>query len=618
MLNVMVPSLVFCLLAQTGKGETPGLKSEIRPFLERHCLGCHRSKQAKAGIDLSGFREDTLVDQDVDLWVRVTDAISERTMPPKGKPGPTEAERERAVQSIERMLEALEDVHDPGRRMIQRLTRYQYNNTIRDLLGVDTNPAAAFPADGGGGGGFDNNASTLFVPPILMEKYLATAAAVLEQADPERYLSARPGKAIGKEDAARRCLEEFAGRAYRRPASDEEVARLLRLFQSADRKGRSFDEAVRLALQAVLVSPNFLFLVEQDQHGKEPYRITEYELASRLSYFLWSSMPDPLLLRLAGQGTLHQPEVLDQQVRRMIADPKSRNFTKDFAVQWLQLKALANFAEPDRSRFPEYTPELRDAMVEEAITSFDALFREKAPVLDLIDADFIYVNEILAKHYGIKGVAGTMFRKVAISDPNRGGLLGMAAILTLTSYPERTSPVLRGKWVLAELLGTPPPPPPANVKVLPLEDKVEKGLTFRGRLEQHRSQPVCTACHAKLDPPGFGLEGFDPIGRIRNQIGGAPVDDSGELTTGEKFRGVAELKRILKTQKKEIFVRNLTRRMLSYALARGLEHYDSPSVKEIVSRLESQGYRGGALATEIVRSFPFQYRRNEPIARKIR
>jgi hypothetical protein len=390
----------------------------------------------------------------------------------------------------------------------------------------------------------------------------------------------------------------------------------LRLFQSADNPGRPFDEAVRVALQAVLVSPNFLFLVEREQDGNEPYRIGDYELASRLSYFLWSSMPDETLRALAADGTLHEPAILEQQVRRMISDGKSRAFAKDFATQWLQLKALANFSQPDRSRFREYTPELRDAMVEEAITSFHTLLRNDVSMLDLIEAEYVYVNEVLAKHYAIDGVTGPEFRKVVISDPNRGGVLGMAAVLTLTSYPQRTSPVLRGKWIVAELLGTPPAPPPPNVKTLPLDDKPDKGLTFRQRLERHRDQAACASCHAKLDPPGFALEGFDPIGRVRSQIGGISVDDSGELATGERFRGAAELKRILKGQKKDVFVRNLTRRMLSYALARGLEPYDSPTVKEIAARLEASGYRSQTLIMEIVRSFPFQYRRNDPVARE--
>ncbi len=607
--------LVLLCLARTRGAEPSRFESEARPVLERHCMDCHSAKLAKAGIDLSRFKDESSLSLDVDLWGRVADAISERTMPPKGKPEPTETERQLVVELIEKALDATEDVHDPGRRVLQRLTREQYNNTIRDLLGVNSKPADAFPADGGGGEGFDNNASTLFVPPILLEKYLGAATEVLEQAAPARYLVAKPTAGGSTEEAARRCLDHFASQAYRRPTTAEDLERLLRLFHKAESLGCTFEEAIRVAVRGALVSPHFLFIVEQDQLGSEPYPLSQYEIASRLSYFLWSSMPDQALFDLAHQGKLHDPDVLEAQVRRMIADPKSRSFAVEFAGQWLQLKKLAKFSEPDRSRFPEYTPELRDAMVEEAITSFHAFLRDDQSALDLIGADFVYVNEVLAKHYGMEGVVGPEFRKVALKDANRGGILGMAAVLTLTSYPQRTSPVLRGKWVLTEVLGTPPPPPPPNVKVLPLEDKLEKGLTFRQRLEQHRNQPACAACHAKLDPPGFGLEAFDPLGRIRTQIGGSPVDDSGELSSGEKFRGVAELKRILKVQKRDIFLRNLTRRMLSFALARGLEPFDSATVKEIVAKLESNGYRSHVLIAEIVKSFPFRYRRNEPIAR---
>lgn len=610
-------TILLLLLPPSGTalGGPAGFDAEARTVLTKHCLTCHGTKAAKGGIDLTRLAEGGPVGRDAELWAQVAEAIGERTMPPEGKPAPSEAERQRAVVGIEQMLESLEGPRDPGRRILQRLTREQYNNTIRDLLGVDSRPADGFPTDGAGGGGFDNNGSTLFIPPILLEKYLAAADDVLARADPARYLVARPveGTDASKDAAARQCLEHFAARAYRQPVAAEDVEGLMRLFRRADAQGRPFDEAIRRALRAVLVSPHFLFLVERDQESTEPYRVGEYELASRLSYFLWSSMPDETLLNLAKDGTLHEPEILDAQVRRMIADPRSRDFARDFAGQWLGVKALTNPAGPDRSRFPEYTPELRDAMVEEAMTSFHAMILDDAPVLDLLAADHVYVNEVLAKHYGLTGVSGPEFRKVAIDDPSRGGVLGMAAILTMTSYAQRTSPVLRGKWILTELLGTPPPPPPPNVKVLPLDDKPVDGLSFRARLEKHREQVACASCHAKLDPPGFGLEGFDPLGRLRTEVGGQPVDDSGELASGETFRGAAELKRILKERKKDLFVRNLTKRLLSYALARGLEPFDAATVKGIMTTLEARGYRSQTLVAEIVRSFPFQYRRNEPI-----
>jgi hypothetical protein len=370
---------------------------------------------------------------------------------------------------------------------------------------------------------------------------------------------------------------------------------------------------VRLALRAVLVSPNFLYLIEQDRPEADDrsYRSSDHELACRLSYFLWASMPDDELFALADAGTLSDPEVLDAQVQRMLADPKARAMAEDFAGQWLRVGNLEELADVDRRMFPEFTAELREAMVEEAISYVHAIFRDDRSVLELIDSDYTYLNEMLAEHYGIDGVEGAEFRRVALEDRNRGGVLGMASVLTLTSYPRRTSPVLRGKWVLEELLGTPPPPPPPMVRALPADDRIRDGLTFRQRLEQHREDPNCASCHARLDPLGFGLENFDVLGRWREEIGEEPVDASGILTTGEEFTGPAALKAILAETKRDLFVRNLSERMLSYALRRGVEYYDTPAVNRVIEELEAEDHRGAALVAAVVRSFPFQHRRNE-------
>ncbi len=592
-----------------------GFDRNVRPLLQKHCVGCHGAEKPKGDIDLAKFGDEEALRDQPELWVQVVDALVEKTMPPPGskKAGPNEDERQRAADSIQAILDAIEGVNDPGPALIQRLTRTQYNNTIRNLLGVETRPADRFPADGGGGGGFDNNASTLFVPPILMEKYLAAAAEVLARADPSVYLVARPGPGLTSEAAARRCLTVFARRAFRRPVNDDEVDRLLRLFRHAIDRGDGFEAAVRLAIRAVLVAPSFLFLIERDRTDidqQAPYPVSDHELACRLSYFLWSSMPDPALDALADAGRLHEPSVLDGAVRRMLADPKSRALAEEFAGQWLRVGDLGQLAEPDARLFPEFTPELRASMVEEAIAFFHAILREDRPVLDLLDADYTYLNERLAKHYGIDDVSGEEFRRVTLKDRNRGGVLGMASVLTLTSYPRRTSPVLRGKWVLEELLGTPPPPPPPSVKALPADDRVREGMTFRQRLEQHRKKETCAACHARLDPLGFGLENYDVLGRWRDEIGGEPVDARGELTTGETFVGPSELKKILVESKRDLFVRNLVERLLSYALRRGVEYYDGATVKQIIADLESNGQRATVLVASVVRSYPFQYRRN--------
>ncbi len=609
-----IVALALALLALIGPGPVRGggFDQNVRPLLQAHCLRCHGGAKPKGDVNLARFADEDSLRGDPDLWLRVVDALVERTMPPPGeRAGPNVDDRQRAADSIQAVLAATAGVRDPGPSLIQRLTRRQYNHTIRDLLGVETHPADTFPADGGGGAGFDNNASTLFVPPILMEKYLAAATDVLAKADPARYVVVWPGAGLSPEEAARRCIATFARRAFRRPVVAAEVDRLMGLFRRAAARGDGFEAAVRLALRAVLVSPGFLYLLERDRTDVQgPARVSDHELACRLSYFLWSSMPDQELADLADSDRLHEPEELEWQVRRMLADPRSRAMAEDFAGQWLRVGSLAELAEPDPRLFPEYTPELRAAMVEEVVAFFHAILREDRPVLELLDTQYTYLNERLAKHYGIEGVSGPEFRRVELKDRRRGGVLGMAGVLTLTSYPRRTSPVLRGKWVLEELLGTPPPPPPPMIKALPTDDRIRNGLTFRQRLETHRKRADCAACHARLDPLGFGLENFDVLGRWRDQVQQKPVDASGKLTSGEEFVGPVALKTILVETKRELFVRNLVERMLAYALRRGVEYYDTPAVKQVLAELEAKDYRGAALVTAVVESFPFQYRRN--------
>jgi hypothetical protein len=323
-------------------------------------------------------------------------------------------------------------------------------------------------------------------------------------------------------------------------------------------------------------------------------------------------MPDEELFRLAGQNRLHDPKILQAQVERMIRDPKSEVFAESFASQWLRVRELKTAAQPDPQRFPNYTPALRDAMYREVIAFFDSVVRENRNLLNLLAADYTFLNSDLATLYGIDGIQGEQLRKVKLTDTKRSGILGMAAVLTLTSYPQRTSPVLRGKWVLEEILGTPPPPPPPLVKSLPPDDAPVEGLTLRQRLEKHREQPECAACHLRMDPLGFGLENFDPIGRWRTQIGEQAVDASGVLPGGQKFEGPVELRKILLNRKQE-FIRNVTQKMLAYGLGRGLEYYDTPSVNEIEKALADNDYRSSVLITEIVKSFPFQFRRNAPV-----
>ena len=599
--------------------ESLRFEHDVRPLLDRYCFQCHGPDSHKGDVSLAPFTDKAAIHREPKLWGTVLRQLHERTMPPASKPQPTAEERER-IEAWVRL--ALTDVDpgtlpkDPGRVVARRLNRAEYNNTIRDLLGVDSRPADAFPADGSGGGGFDNNADTLFVPPILLEQYLRAAADVLERAAPERLFVARPTPDLPAREAARRVLEHFVPRAFRRPAAAGEVERYLALYDVSERRGDSYEKAVKLALRAVLVSPAFLFRVEQDRPGAaaaEPYPVGEYELASRLSYFLWSSMPDDELLRLAAEGRLHDPAVLDGQVRRMLRDPKSEALADNFGTQWLGVRAINTVVEPDRGRFPQYTTSLRDAMYRETILLVDSVFRDDASLLKLIDADYTFVNEELARHYGVAGVTGPEMRRVTLADGNRGGVLGLGAVLTATSYPRRTSPVLRGRWVLDELLGAPPPPPPPEVTRLDSDGAEDRAAqaSVRQRLEKHREDPTCASCHARMDPIGFGLENFDAVGRWRDSDAGQPVDSAGVLTTGEAFKGPAELKKVLSGSRRPEFARNLTEKMLAYALGRGLEYYDEPTLRQITDALGKTDYRSSVLVTEIVKSYPFRHRRND-------
>jgi hypothetical protein len=541
---------------------------DVKPLLKTYCFQCHGPQKAKGDVNLSAFAGDGVVERDPKLWGTVLEQLNDRNMPPKKKPQPSAAERERITSWLHESLAHLDFSKlpkDPGRVTLHRLNRAEYNNTVRDLLGVHTHPADAFPADGAGGGGFDNNADTLFIPPLLMEQYLAAASDVLREAPADRLFTTRPKDGLSNHDAAKKIIERFATRAFRRPVNGDEVERYLRLFDVAEGRGTGFENSVRLMLKGVLVSPQFLFRVEADHDTKEPYAISDYELASRLSYFLWSSMPDDELFDLAGKGKLHEDEVLEQQVRRMLKDARSQALAENFGGQWLTFRDLRTTAQPDRKLFRGFTPAVRDAMYDESVLFVDSVFREDKSVLTLIDADYTYLNEALARHYGIPNVSGEDMRRVTLPDRNRGGILGLGSILTVTSYPLRTSPVLRGKWVLEAVLGAPPPPPPADVPQLPKDDQLPDGLTFRQRLERHRADPTCAACHARMDPIGFGMENFDAVGRWRTKQAGKDVDAAGVLVTGEKFSGPAELKKAL-LEKKDAFTRNLAEKLLAYGL----------------------------------------------------
>ena len=605
-------SLCFIVPAAVRAADDPAaFQTAIRPLMQTYCFKCHGAEEPEGDVNLSDYKDTAGVQLQSKVWQKVLRALREGQMPPPKKTQPKQDERDRIVNWVQHTLNSIDDSKipkDPGYVVFHRLSRLEYNNTIRDLFGVTTNPADNFPADGGGGGGFDNNADTLFIHPILMENYLRASREILNAADPSRIFIARANSTVSNRQAAEIILRHFAPLAFRHPAQDPEIQRLMGLFDQAGRNGKSFEDAVKLALRAVLISPHFLFRTEIER-GAEPYRVTDYELAARMSYFIWSSMPDEELFALAAKNKLHEPAELEKQVSRMVADSKAHALAENFGTQWLEVKSLKTTAQPDLKRFPTFTPALRDAMYDEPVAFFAALLRENRSLVELLDSDYTFVNEELARHYGIPGVTGSEFRKVKLPDSQRGGVLAMAAVLTHTSYTLRTSPVLRGKWVLEEILGEPPPPPPPQAGVLPQDDALKEGKSLRERLEAHRSKKECASCHARMDPLGFGLENFDPIGHWRTTIAEKPVDASGVLTTGEKFNGPSELKKLL-LPRKEDFARTLTEKMMAYALGRGLEYFDQPSIRKICKALASNDYRSKTLVAGIVMSYPFQYRRS--------
>ena len=425
-----------------------------------------------------------------------------------------------------------------------------------------------------------------------------------------RLVECSPAGAAEQERCAKTILSKLARRAFRRPASPAEVDRLVGFVKLATDNGAPFEEGLQVALQALLVSPRFLFRIERDpEPGEDVRRIDDYELATRLSYFLWSSMPDDELLDAAGRGELRTHDGILAQVRRMLADGKARALAVNFAGQWLQLRNLAR-VNPDPDLFPEFDEELRRAMRTESELFFEAMLAGDRNILDFLTADFTFVNQRLAEHYGMEGVEGDEFRKVEVDGDRRGGLLSHAGVLTVSSYPTRTSPVLRGLWVLENILDSPPPPPPPGVQTFD-EATVGKEASLREQLEQHRTNPSCAVCHERMDTLGLGLENYDPIGRWRTKAGEFPIDSTGELPGGHQFNSPIELKTILRDTEGDRFARALTEKLMTYALGRGLERFDTPAVRAIQRRLAAEEYRFSALIAGIVTSDPFLKRRGD-------
>jgi Protein of unknown function (DUF1592)/Protein of unknown function (DUF1588)/Protein of unknown function (DUF1587)/Protein of unknown function (DUF1585)/Protein of unknown function (DUF1595)/Cytochrome C oxidase, cbb3-type, subunit III len=725
---------------------------DVRPILDEVCSRCHNEKKANAGLNVAAFMDPASLASKRDTWELIVDKLKSGDMPPADEE-PLSAHERAAMVAFAETEFARADRElkpDPGHVPAHRLTRVEYANTIRDLLGVDFRATDEFPPDDSGYG-FDNIGDVLTVSPALMQRYLAAAEKIAARAvgggtlpppgvftrrsrarkvadgaielkdvleydadyairvgiqghrgadDPpvtlvisvdgqpvrtatvpvqlsavnkqgggtqralyearvflpgnehvfraafvnDETLKSIPPKSRGdvnlnifpefidvagpfKPETAHtvkkaalvcdpasgqacvnRILRTLARRAYRRPVTAADLAPIARVYAKAMARGYKPAEGVQFAVASMLVSPHFLFRVEKDPLAGTIARVSDVELASRLSYFLWSSMPDEELLRLGEANRLHLPAVLSAQVTRMLTDPKASSLADSFAAQWLETRSL-DAVTRDQAKFPEWNNELRDAMRTETRLFFDAVLRGNRPISDFIDGNYTFLNGRLARHYGIADVEGADFRRVELATSERSGVFTQASVLTVSSYPTRTSVVLRGKYLLETVLNAPPPPPPADVPALDEKD-IGVAVSHRARLEAHRADALCASCHNKMDPLGFGLENYDAVGRWRTKDGAFPIEATGTFPGGKTFSSPAELKALLRSRMPQ-FTRALAERMLTYALGRGVEPYDRLVVKDLVARTAADGYRIQALVQGIAASVPFQQRRGE-------
>ena len=738
--RTLLPLGLLGAVALTSGAAAAPYDDVVRPLLRAHCASCHQGDSPAGGFaveTLVGLPEaETLAERE--RWEKVGLRLRAGEMPPQGATQPSPDQVRQTTEWIAASYERLDRTQpiEPGRVTARRLNRVEYANSVRDLLGLDMNPAADLPPDPYGYG-FDNIGDVLSMNAGLTEQYLKAAETIAAAAVPvdadappptmRRYLAERigqdrqlrmhidhafpadgaymlrtafyqalkdgtrvrlrlavDGKEVGsdvlqfyyqidrgievpgveltagrhridasievlpepqykgkppyleyvqvygpletkpaaetgayrrffwcghvpgKHDSracARRILPPVMRRAFRRPITGSEIDALLTLVAGEERRGASFEQAMRTGLTAVLISPHFLYRIERDPDGPQAEPLGEHELATRLSYFLWSSLPDDELSHLADTGRLSSQ--LREQTLRLLADEKADALVENFTGQWLQTRNL-EVVQPDADLFPEFNGELADAMRTETVMLFASVLRENRSILDLLTAPFTFLNERLAQHYGVAGVEGETFRRVDLDGGRRGGVLTHASVLTVSSYPTRTSAVIRGKWVLDNILNEPPPPPPPDIPTLEESAGASSG-TMRQQLEAHRANPGCAACHQRMDPLGFGLENFDAIGRWRETDGDALIDATGELPGGVRFDGPAELRAVI-AGNRDAFTRALAEKMLTYATGRGMEIEDRAAVRRVADRVAANGYRLSELILAVVDSETFRMR----------
>jgi hypothetical protein len=590
-------------------------KEVVTPFVDSYCTRCHGQDRQKGGINFGPSLKNPGETASSKRWKQAVAAVKSHDMPPEdAKKQPSEEERHKFLDGIARIK--FLSSKDPGPFVIRRLTKVEYGNTLHDLLGVDASIADELP-DEVFGAGYLNTLS-----PMQSEQFLAIANEALDRVlapkgqaptkVQKQLFGKTPGPGIDERTAARKVARSVARKAYRRPPTDPELDVLVRVFDLARENKLAYQDSLRFMLKAVLVSPQFLFITPamETESGRSIVPLDDYQLASRLSYFLWSTMPDAELSALADRGTLQEPAVLRAQVKRMLDDSRSRALFDGFGAQWLGLGSLETKTF-DTDKFPQMNGAMRSAMYEEARLFFESIVRENRSVASFVDCDYTFLNGTLAALYGLdKKVIGSRWRKVKLTDANRGGILGMPGILAVTSFPDRSSPVKRGVWVLEQVLGEHVPPPPPDVPALEKQDKQTiANLTLRQRTELHQKDPACANCHKVLDPIGFGLENFDAIGRWRDKDdSGGAIDAAGELPGGKRFSSPKELKAIIGSRTDDL-ARNLTEKLLAYALCRQLEGYDEIVVDRLMETIAKDGYRMQTLITEIVSSYPFTHRR---------
>lgn len=606
----LLPFTTLALLAAVADGKEPageqverGATNEVRALVHEHCTSCHGGKRPKGRLDLQGFDPAQATPERL---ADLLDRVRSGEMPPPadddaGTAGNAdsatgvfdEAIRTRFVSELESHLAEL--APDPGRPTLRRLNRFEFGNAVRDLLQIEIDVERDLPEDASSEG-FDNQGDVLFVTPRIAELLFdATERAIetyVEQGGPQR------DGLVGDEEAAPG-LTRFLERAFRRPPTAGEVSARAALLEGED--------GARALVASVLLSPHFLYRVERDLELELPWRLSAWELATRLSFFLWAAPPDDELRDAARDGSLLEGDVLLAQVERLLDDPRSEALATRFAGRWLGFADLLTLG-VDTRRFRGTGAGLKRSMMRESTSFFDALVREDRSLLELIDSNTTFLDATLAKHYGIDGVEGGKMRRVELSDRRRGGVLTQASVLTVTSQPLRTSPVVRGAWVLDRLFGAPSPPPPPNAGSLPADDQQDDGLTLRQRLEQHRADPSCASCHARIDPLGFALENYDGVGRWRDEDHIGPIDASAVLPSGRAIDGIVDLKDALLEEPEKI-ARGTTEALLVYALGRPLEPADEAVVSEIVEELREAGWSTRTLVHRITTSYPFQHRR---------